>query len=192
MPDEPQLTLRVLVEIEDRVFRILGLNVWQRAIYYHLLRHVVAEGSLTIQIGLASAARATAMSEDKIRRSIREMAAKGCVRIEDRGRTGHQVRLLLPDEIERVRTAATIAAPTIDEIDFYENRRYLPAILRRDEGACFYCARLVTAESVALDHVIAEADGGDNSHVNIVAACHECNSLKQATPPADFMRRLYR
>jgi hypothetical protein len=100
--------------------------------------------------------------------------------------------LLLPHEIEQVRAAATIVTPTIDEIDFYEDRRYRPAILRRDEGACFYCARLVTIENAVLDRVVAEAEGGDNSHRNIVAACHECNSIKQATPAEDFMRLLYR
>jgi len=191
--EEPILSLRVLAEIEDRLFPALQLSVWERAIYYHLLRHTLAAESMTVQIGLASTARATAMSEDKIRRAIRDMAAKGCVRIEDRGRAGHQVRLLLPDEIEQVRGAtAKITTPTIDEIDFFEDRRYRPAILLRDEGACFYCARLVTVDNVALDHVVADAEGGDNSHRNIVAACHECNSLKQATPAADFMRLLYR
>ncbi len=193
VPEEPPLSIHVLLEIEDRLFPVLELNVWERALYYHLLRHVVAAETMSVLIGLASAARATAMSEDRIRRAIRDMAAKGCVRIEDRGRRGHQVRLLLPHEIEQVRAASSeIATPTIDEIDFYEDRRYRPAILRRDEDACFYCARLVTVENVVLDHVIAEAEGGDNSHRNIVAACHECNSLKQAMPATDFMRLLYR
>ncbi len=133
------------------------------------------------------------MSEDKIRRSIRSMAVKGCVRIEDRGKNGHLVRLLLPEEIDAVREAIHVAEPLdVEAIDFFTDRRYLVAILAREQGECFYCSRVVSPETAALDHVVPAVDGGSNSHRNIVAACHECNSLKQATPADDFIRRLYR
>jgi hypothetical protein len=34
--------------------------------------------------------------------------------------------------------------------------------------------------------------GGDNSHRNVVAACHECNSAKQSEAADEYIRRLYR
>jgi hypothetical protein len=191
--DDQSVPVRLLVDIEDRLFRVLELDVWERCIYYHLLRLSRASGAPAVQIALAPAARATGMSEDKIRRSIRSMAVKGCVRIEDRGKNGHLVRLLLPEEIETVRASATVEeALDLDDIDFYADRRYLSAILHRENGECFYCARAVNEETAALDHVVPVVEGGDNSHRNVVAACHECNSLKQATAAEDFIRRLYR
>ena len=193
MTDDPTRSLSVLADIEDRLFPTLRLDVWERTIYYHLLRRTLDTDTNTVQIALAPAARATGMSEAKIRTAIRSMATKGCVRIEDRGKNGHVVRLLLPHEIERVRVDALAEVPLcIEDIDFYEDRRYVGAILRREDDACFYCTRIVTAETVALDHVIAAVEGGGNSHTNIVATCHECNSLKQEKSAEDYIRLLYR
>jgi len=184
--------LSLLADIEDRLFPVLQLDPWERCLYYHLLRQSEG-GTRPAQIALAPAARAAAMSEDKIRRTIRDMAAKGCLRIEDRGRSGHVVRVLLPDEIERVREAVVVPERVdIDAIDFYSDRRYLASLLAREEQACFYCRRALTEQTAVLDHVVAEVDGGGNTHRNIVAACHECNSAKQAERAEDFLRRLYR
>jgi hypothetical protein len=191
--DSASIPVRLLVEIEDRLFQKLDLDVWERCIYYHLLRLSRASGASAVQFALAPTARTIGMSEDKIRHSIRSMAAKGCVRIEDRGKGGHLVRLLLPEEIDAVREAIHVAEPLdIETIDFFTDRRHLAAILTREQGKCFYCSRAVGPETAALDHVVPAVDGGNNSHRNIVAACHECNSLKQATPADDFIRRLYR
>ena len=50
----------------------------------------------------------------------------------------------------------------------------------------------MTLDTVALDHVVAQSTGGSGSHRNIVAACHECNSVKQATTADEHLRQLYR
>jgi hypothetical protein len=188
---EGTIPLSLLSEIEGRLFRVLELDVWERCVYYYLLlqTRIATEPAI---IGLASCSRLTGMSEDKLRRTVRSMAAKGCIRITDRGRTGHVVHLLLPSDVERLRAALADEPFDIEKIDFFEYRRHLPAILIRDGYACFYCGRAVTTESVALDHVVATAVGGDNSHRNVVAACHECNSAKQSEPAEDYLRRLYR
>ncbi len=189
--DEETVPLALLAAIEERLFQVLDLDVWERCVYYHLLlqTRVATEPAV---IGLASGSRMTGMSEDKLRRTVRSMAAKGCIRITDRGRTGHVVHLLLPGDVERLRAALIDEPLDIERIDFYEDRRHVPAILTRDAHACFYCGRAVTAETVALDHVVATVAGGDNSHRNIVSACHECNSAKQSEPADDYLRRLYR
>jgi hypothetical protein len=182
-----------LADIEDRLFPILDLDVWERCLYYHLLRHTRVLGVGSVSVGLVTIARANGMSEDKARRALRSMSKKGCIQIEDRNRNGHVVRVLLPTEIERLqRETAVPAAVDLEKIDFFADRRYVPAILDRDGNECFYCGRAVTMETVVLDHVIAEASGGSGSHRNIVAACHECNSIKQAAPADEYLRQLYR
>ena len=192
MTDDVSIPLHLLVEIEDRLFQVLELDVWERCVYYHLLRQSQG-GTTTAVLALARAGRATGMSEDKIRRTIRSMAVKGCVKIDERGKSGHIVRLLLPNEIDRVRESETLGQPVdIETLDFYTDRRYAVLILKRDNNACFYCGRAVDVDTSVLDHVIAVVHGGNNSHRNVVASCHECNSSKQADPADEFMRRLYR
>jgi hypothetical protein len=192
MSNEERAALALLVDIEDRLFQVLQLDPWERCLYYYLLRHSQGTDRM-VQVALAPAARASGMSEVKIRKTIRGMAAKGCVRIDERGRSGHLVRVLLPDEIERVRNAGVpVEAVDIDAIDFYANRRHVAAVLVREDHACFYCRRGLTEETAVLDHVVADVVGGGNSHRNVVAACHECNSTKQAEAADAFLRSLYR
>jgi hypothetical protein len=186
--------LSLLEEVEEQLFTVLDLDVWERCIYYRLLRlSLSSDAPASIQFALATTAKAMGMSEDKIRRSVRSMAVKGCIRIEDRGKNGHLVRVLLPSDIDAVRAARAVDDPVdLESIDFHTDRRYLYAIVQRENGECFYCGRVITLDTAVLDHVVADVDGGGNSHRNIVAACHECNSLKQAAAPDDFVRRLYR
>lgn len=192
MPDDAQITVQVFAEIEDRLFPLLGLDVWERSLYYYLLRHTRLLGVTSVSVGMAAVSKGSGMSEMKARESLRSMDKKGCIRIEDRNRKGHVVRVLLPDEIDRVRDVPVEGVVNLDDVDFYTDRRHLPAILRRDKDECFYCGRSVNPKTVVLDHVVADANGGDNSHRNIVSSCHECNSRKQATAADDFMRSLYR
>lgn len=189
--DEATVPLALLAAIEERLFQELELDVWERCVYYRLLLQTQVATEPAI-IGLASGSRLTGMSEDKLRRTIRSMAAKGCIRITDRGRTGHVVHLLLPGDVESLRAALVDQPLDIERIDFFEDRRYSRAILVRDGHACFYCGRALTPDNVVLDHVVASVTGGDNSHRNIVSACHECNSAKQSEPAEDYLRRLYR
>lgn len=135
------------------------------------------------------------MGESKIRDSIRSMDRKGCIQIEDRSRKGHFLRILLPREIASLSLEArNNQAPPLDieTLDFFTGRKYLASLLARENNRCFYCLREVTAESASLDHVIAQADASDNSYRNVVVACHQCNSLKQATAGDEFLRILYR
>lgn len=193
MSDDGPLTVQLLVDIEDRLFPTLNLDVWERCLYYYLLRHTRLLGVSSVSIGMAAIGKGSGMSEVKARETLRSMDKKGCVSIEDRNRKGHVVRVLLPSEIDRVRELPIAeAAVDIEQIDFYTDRRYLGVILRRDNSECFYCKRAVTSESVVLDHVVAAMEKGNNSHRNIVACCHECNSLKQGAPVEDFLRSLYR
>ena len=101
--------------------------------------------------------------------------------------------MLLPSEIAGVIPQAIDKAQLdIEAIDFFSDRLYLKPLLAREGGRCFYCLRSIIAESCELDHVVSQMNGRDNSHRNIVCACHECNTTKQAQSASDFLRALYR
>lgn len=55
-------------------------------------------------------------------------------------------------------------------------------IFARDNFTCRYCGAQAGEESVSLqvDHLVAVADGGDNSMDNLVTACQRCNAGKGA------------
>jgi hypothetical protein len=87
--DEAQVGVQCLADIEDRLFPILDLDVWERRLYYHLLRHTRVRGVGSVSVGLVTIGRANGMSEDKVRCALRSMNKKGCIQIEDRNRNGH-------------------------------------------------------------------------------------------------------
>jgi hypothetical protein len=179
-------------QIEDVLFPRLELDAWQRALYWHLFRYTHLEGRATVVVGLDSLSRKTNMSTTKLRESIRSMASKGCVKIDDRNRRGHAITVFLPAEIPGLLAKASEVAIEIKDIDFYKNRRYLQPLLDRQEGRCVYCLRVLTSETAVLDHLLSQMHTGDNSYRNVVVACHACNSRKQAMPAEEYLRLLYR
>lgn len=56
-------------------------------------------------------------------------------------------------------------------------------VLRRDNHTCRYCGRSAPEVRITVDHVVPAALGGGDTADNLVAACHDCNSGKAATPP---------
>jgi hypothetical protein len=130
--------VETLAAIEDRLFPRLGMDVWERALYHHLLRHTRLLGTETVLVAIAPVGRATGMSEWKVREVIRSMARKGCIRIEDRGRSGHVVRVVLPDEIDGMEKPGAAEEPIdIEAIDCFTDRRQVLAIVAREEQRCF-------------------------------------------------------
>src|SRR5207247_3048076 len=90
---------KVAADVEDLLAPKLQLDVYERTLYYHMLRHTRLLGKDSAIFGLASLASATAMSDWKVREAVRLMDAKGCIRIEDRSTKGHTVHVLLPSEL---------------------------------------------------------------------------------------------
>ncbi|MFV8054607.1 HNH endonuclease [Mycobacterium sp. 48b] len=61
-------------------------------------------------------------------------------------------------------------------------------ILERDRYTCAYCG----GHGDTLDHVVPESRGGDNTWLNLVAACAPCNGRKgNRTPEEAGMRMLW-
>jgi hypothetical protein len=181
-----------LKHCEDYLFPAMKMTLRERSIYYHLFRHTRLVGKDQGLFSIDSLATALGVSTS-IRDDLRSLHDPGCIRIEERSRTGHLIRVVLPEEIDGVipkQQSAEIV--DLETIDFFADRRYLAALLTRENGACFYCLRQIRPDNCQLDHVVAQADGMNNSYRNIVVACHECNTTKQAKEALDFVRYLYR
>jgi len=171
----------------------MNMTVRERSLYYHLFRHTRLIGKENGLFAILPLATALALGESTVRDDIRSLHERGCIRIEERSRSGHLIRVLLPEEIDGVvpkqRPAEVV---DIETVDFFTNRLYLAALLSRENGACFYCLRQVRPDNCELDHVVARAGGTNHSYRNVVVSCHECNTTKQAREAADFVRALYR
>ncbi|MGA3038168.1 MAG: HNH endonuclease signature motif containing protein [Vulcanimicrobiaceae bacterium] len=182
----------ILQQIEDKLFPQLALDVHERVMYYFVFRHTVVIEQPEMRMSIPQIAAATDMSDTKARETVRSLAKKGCIKNEV-GKDGYRVEIVLPavlvDVVDRAPAEEII---DIETIDFYTGRRYVVPLLERQDNKCFYCRKEVTANVCVLDHVKPLAHGGDNSFRNIVASCHECNSLKKDAEATDFMRTLYR
>jgi len=184
---------KTLKDIEDHLAPRLGLDVIERAVYYHLFRHTHLLGKDAGLFALLPVGKAIGISESSVRERIRSMNEKGCVSIQERSKNGHLVRVFLPSEIPGIVPAEQRAAPIdVASLDFFTDRKYVEALVHREDGRCFYCLCTITSDNCALDHVIAQVHGVDNSYRNVVAACHGCNSEKQAIDAATFLRTRYR
>jgi hypothetical protein len=182
-----------LKSCEDLLFPALKMTVRERSLYYHLFRHTRLVGRETGLFALLPLSTALAVAESSVREDVRSLHERGCIRIEERSRTGHLIRVFLPDEIDGVIPKPESVDPIdVEAIDFFTDRCYLPALLARENGACFYCLKQVRPDNCQLDHVVAQVGGLNNSYRNIVVSCQECNSRKQAADAAGFMRYLYR
>lgn len=181
----------LLSQIEDTLFPKLRLSVWERTVYYHLLRQTWVLDRETVQCSVAGVALSVGISDWKAREALRSMHAKGCIKIEDRSRAGHEIRVFLPSELN-LPAEAEQPPPDLASIDFFTGRQYLDALLTRENNRCFYCLREVTSETCELDHVNPLADGTDNSYRNVVVSCHECNKLKQDLKGDEHLRRVFR
>jgi hypothetical protein len=181
-------------EIEDYLIPFLGLDTYEKSLYYHLFRHTRLIGKEETIFVISSATKTVGLTEHTARDRIRKMNEKGCVKIQELTRDGVRVSVFLPTEIP-----GCVVVPSRDEIvvdieqiDFYNNPKYRLSILARENGECFYCFRKITKDSYVLDHLISQVNTGKNSYKNIVATCHECNSTKTGKNGDDFVRLIYR
>jgi 5-methylcytosine-specific restriction endonuclease McrA len=184
---------QVIGEIEDILAPQLHLDSWEHVVYYHLLRHTRLKGLPSGHFAVGALSKSLPLSDFKVREVLRSLHAKGCVRIEDRSRIGHLVSVFLPSEIQGLRRQSEEDA-TIDlaSLDFFTGRRYVRALLARENNSCFYCLKAITVETCELDHLVPQAEKIDHSFRNVVASCHNCNKTKGSSSASDFVRQRYR
>ena len=184
---------QVLADLEDLLFPQLNLDPWERTLYLHLLRHTRMKGLPSGLFAIGPLSKVLPISDFKVREVLRALHAKGCLRIEDRSRNGHVVHVLLPSEIPGIsRSTAEPATIDVAQLDFFSGRRYVLALLARENSACFYCLRAITVETCELDHLVPQAEQIDNSFKNVVCSCHNCNKAKGSQQAASFLRDRYR
>ncbi|HXQ69112.1 MAG TPA: HNH endonuclease [Pyrinomonadaceae bacterium] len=58
-------------------------------------------------------------------------------------------------------------------------------IYMRDKFRCQYCGDKKNVAELTLDHILPRSRGGDNSPVNVVTACIQCNNRKADRTPAE-------
>ena len=188
-----EVDTRILKDIEDRLMVGLELDASERSLYYHLARRTRVEGKESAIVSVAALAKRLGMSDASMRDRIRSMDRKGCIKIEERSKDGHRIRVFLPDEIQGLPSLTWPESPSVDieTMDFYSDQRLANALLKREDSRCFYCLRELGSNWV-LDHVVPLVNLGSNSYKNIVACCHECNAAKQGFTAEDYLRALYR
>jgi hypothetical protein len=195
-------------QLDDFVVPNLRLNVIDRAVYSHLLRHTRLECRHRLSFTQLQLAKGVGVCRNTARSSLRRLANRGAIRLIESSLHGHLVEVLLPAEIRvgfrnapdrpllcRLPKAPPIlrpAAPTIDELDFFSTPSLRRAIYARERYACFYCLRRLKKGTQCLDHVVAQMHSGGNSYRNLVACCIECNARKAHKPASELLCRLFR
>jgi HNH endonuclease len=187
-------------QLEDDLVPRLGLNLSERVVYAHLLRHSHLERKTQLRFSILWLARGVRLSQPPVRQAVRSLAAKGALRLIDRTLAGHVVEVFLPEEIHAAPPEGAVpsclvrrpGSAILEEMNFLKASIRREAIHARERGLCFYCLRRCVARGRVLDHVVPLARGGSNSYRNLVSCCVECNSQKGETAAEDFLRTLYR
>jgi 5-methylcytosine-specific restriction endonuclease McrA len=60
------------------------------------------------------------------------------------------------------------------------------------DGVCFYCRSRVGGRALTMDHIVPLGRGGRSARGNVVPACKDCNSKKQAMVPVEWSEYLDR
>lgn len=181
-------------EIEDNLIPFTKLDSYEKSLYYHLFRHSRLLGKKDIVFVISTAPQKVGITEFTARDRIRKLDQKGCIKINDITRNGLRISVFLPQEISGCIDEKSEIKEVVDieTLDFYKNLVYRDRILERENYFCFYCFKKITKDNYALDHVISQQNNGNNTYKNIVATCHECNSIKSGKNGQDYLREIYR
>lgn len=60
-------------------------------------------------------------------------------------------------------------------------------VLRRDKNTCAYCGK---QNATTIDHIMPKSRGGEDSWLNLVAACLKCNNYKDDRTPKEAGMKL--
>lgn len=182
---------KIFQEIEDIVVPHYGFDIYERGMFLYLLNQTRIRGLEYATIPLSKISTALSCSDWQARKTIRALAEKGCIELEQT-RNGHSVKAFLPSELEINLPVEAVTEVSLEDIDFFKGREYVSSLVKREQGKCFFCLSDISVENCELDHVVSQLQGGGNGYKNIVAACHKCNTRKQAAEAEDFLRSLFR
>jgi 5-methylcytosine-specific restriction endonuclease McrA len=58
-----------------------------------------------------------------------------------------------------------------------------------DESKCLYCEIDLNNDNATADHIIPISNGGNNTQVNLIVCCNDCNSERGNTEFKEFLKR---
>lgn len=185
---------KTIKQIEDDLIPFLKLDTYEKTLYYHLFRHSRLIGKNETKFVISRAPSNVGITKHSARDRIRKLAQKGCIKILETARDGILVKVMLPSEIEGCISKALhpIEDFDIEKADFFKTPELRLKLLERENKCCFYCMKSISEDNYAIDHLISQANAGNNTYKNLVASCHECNSKKGGENGDDFARKLYR
>jgi hypothetical protein len=127
-------------------------------------------------------------------------AAKGSlgitgIEVDDMQPNGGDAYITHPDEGTAKRLAVAVAREMAGALAALGSRpmaerkaissRTRFEVFKRDGFRCRYCGATSLTSRLAVDHVVAVANGGTNDAENLITACVECNGGKSAVPLED-------
>ncbi len=139
------------------------------------------------------------LSKDVVIRVLNELVRFGIVsKTPSRPGQINEYEVRLPSEIRQVQEMIE-ADQSANDIkvddrfdDCYSNPQKRLEVLKRDDYKCFYCLRELKRDTFYLDHLHPRSQGGANYKSNLVATCKSCNTKKNASDAATFLRENYR
>jgi len=190
----PRIVQQVVDDLQPQ------LTPYDAAFYWFLFRHSIArDGSPHLRVSTRQLRTAVVKSSysqleespvslGKVQETLRALESIGAIRKEgEPNRDGTLYRVLIPDEIEacwRYRSERQAAEPELkfrfssqDEDALQESRI---KVYERDGYICRFCQKQLTRLTATLDHLKPVAEGGDNSFENLVTACLDCNTKRNA------------
>lgn len=209
--DEPEyqsLSLEDFVREFDYATKYLSRLLKVRPFVMYLLlfkRAYFEEGKRTISVKLSELGEnllsdiGKPMSHDVVKRGVNDLVRLNIViRTPSRPGQVNEYEIRLPSEIREVQEMIQVDSAQDKDIsdtrfdDYYTDPQRRLEILKRDGYKCFYCLREVQRDTFYLDHLEPRTAGGRNWQSNLVCSCKSCNTKKNATDAAAFLREVYR
>lgn len=141
----------------------------------------------------------TPMSHDVVKRGISDLIKIGIIeKTPSRPGQINEYTVKLPSELRQVQEFIELdknqdAKPYDDSTDdFYSDKLKRIEILKRDEYKCFYCLCDLQQDNFYLDHIFPRSNGGHDWKSNLVVACRDCNTRKNAEDAEKFLIENYR
>ena len=162
----------------------------EQSVYNYLLRWSIFEKQEIIQTGDRSLAASVSMpakgklskseglSYSTIRSTLRDLEAKGHIKVLEINHKGKKIKVNLPEEIEECKKRINRRGVAKPEPNYFKDPEKRKELFEKDKWTCFYCGEKVNAEDATLDHYKPQSKGGDDNKENLKTCCVLCNSIK--------------
>lgn len=68
-------------------------------------------------------------------------------------------------------------------------KRIRQYVVERDGSLCCYCDKVLTEETITLDHIVADSKRGTFNTTNLTVSCSECNNRRGNKPFFDYCKQ---